>query len=124
MKCPCEECISLAVCINQERIQCLSIWEYLGDGEFNYIKNCYILGIYKAHLFYTMSYDKGIQFVKEKPEANRIIYDRYIAHQPILGRMKHYLAYSLLRALIHILRVKRYLKRRLKLIYRWNINED
>lgn len=119
MKCPCEECISLAVCINQERIQCPLVWEYLGGGEFNYMRNCYILGIYKAHLFYTMTYDKGIQFVKEKPQANQIIYDRYVAGHPITKKIRHYSMYLLLRALIHVLTAKRYLKGKLKLVYRW-----
>ncbi len=34
MKCPCEECISLAMCVNRERIYCDLLAKYMGKNKW------------------------------------------------------------------------------------------
>ena len=73
-KCPCEECITLAICINKEKIKCSILYNYLG-GE-SYVRNCIALSILKAYFFYILSYRRELKFVRDKKMAKRIIYDR------------------------------------------------
>ena len=121
MKCPCEECISLAICVNNEKIKCELLCNYLDD--FNFINECKALSIHKAYMFHTML-DKDIEFIKDKDVSKQIAYDdKYVRGQPIRGKIKHYTMYWSARGMILVFRWIRYVKYSWKLI-RWNTNED
>ncbi len=123
-RCPCEECISLPMCINRIKVSCKPLCDYVGKERYNYIKNCHVLGIHKSLMFYKTEHSDSIEFVKDNDEAYTVIHNMYVHGRPILSRIKHHLIYLSLRGLVHILRVERYLKGRLKLVYKWDTNED
>jgi len=120
MKCPCEECITLAICLNKDRLKCSLLYKYLNHSD-SVMNNCNALSIHNAYMFYVLTPSNKIEFVKDKEEARNIIYDKYVRNQSIIIKIPHYVRYWILTCVIHGFKWIYYMKGKLKLVYRWDI---
>ena len=115
-KCPCEDCISFAMCLNKEIIKCSLLYSYLSHS--SWLRNCNALSIHKARTFYTYVPANEIEFIKDKIEAQDIIYAK---DQPNIVRLRQYMRYRASSGVVYIFRWRRRLKNALKLVYEWDI---
>lgn len=96
-KCPCEECISFAICNNRYLIACNALWDYLIPRDN--LNHCDILSIYKAHAVFIFV-DRKIRFVKNEWEAHRLLKDNRYAGFPIITRFGNVWRYCFYRIVV------------------------
>lgn len=76
MKCPCEGCISFAICYNKEIVECDILWKYL-MGNFNHMSNCYTLCLFKAYSMKLILIHDSIKFIRDKSEIEKTLHKKY-----------------------------------------------
>jgi len=107
------------MCLNKEIIKCSLLYSHLSHS--SWLRNCNTLSIHKARIFYTYIPTNEIEFIKNKTEAQDIIYDKYPFDQPNIVRLRYHMRYWASSGVIHIFRWRRRLKNALKLVYGWDI---
>lgn len=79
-KLPCEECIKFPLCYNTDYAECKELYDCVSDG-FSMLKNCRILSLYKARLFYRYG-NNEIHFVRGKELLRNMFYQTILYKRP------------------------------------------
>jgi hypothetical protein len=113
-KCPCENCISYAICINQKKISCRVLYDHLTKYNKVSIPNCYTLSLYKARVYFLYGRTHQIEFVRNYKEAMGLILENYSTSISKFKRIVRWIRFHLVTLIIKSVSTYRILKNRYK----------
>jgi len=88
--CPCEGCISYAICVSQQKLYCKDIWEYLMKG--NVFCMCNVLSLYKSRFLYVYI-SQQVELFRDKGAERELIFNKRFTYKPKVYRYIEYCRY-------------------------------